>query len=321
MMPSCYLWALYLALALMCIGAHLGGILVAWCSELRSRLGGPKFGDKFAQQMVGLSFRSLAGAVLLLGAGVAVTRERSMGRLLGFIDHFPQQIWIWLGGGLLLGLVCLALYAVSWKPLRRSKGIHLVLGLLSLLSLWGAFIWLSNLATGYAAGQWLQGTELARGGKWLFALDHPLFWSVAGLLLILSLAGAGVFGCGYVLLRRNRDDFGRDYYRFAVQLAAKWALISIGLIPGFAALLWLVQRWEWIPSAPIGASILGLALLCQAAALALWVRLIRSEHPLRLKGSVATGVALTWLAVSAWMLSFPGLPEALGRLMEPLLSG
>lgn len=310
MPSSCYLWAIYLALAALGIGAHLGGVLVAWCSELSAKWGGPRFADKFAQQMAGLSLRGMAGAVLLLGAGVAATRERSFGPVLRFVEHFPREMWLWLGGGFLLGLVFLVLYSLSWKRLRRSKGVHLVAGLISLLGLWGAFGWLSNLATGYAALPWLQGTELEATRQWLFAVDHPLFWCVCALLFVLSLASAGALGCGYLLLRRNRDDFGRDYYRFAMQLSAKWAIVSVGLIPAFVALLWVLRQWQWIPHDVIGGSVLGLALAGQVAALGLWMRLIRNEHPMRLKGTISLGVLLTWVAVAAWGLFTAGSPAA-----------
>jgi len=311
MPSSCYLWATYLALAALGLGAHLGGALVAWCSELSAKWGGPKFADKFGQQMAALSLRGLAAAVLILGGGVAATRERSFGPVLDFVEHFPKDMWLWLGGGFLLGLVFLVLYTLSWKRLRRSKGAHLAAGLISLLGLWGAFGWLSNLATGYAASRWLPGVELEAAWLWLFAVDHPLLWCVCGLLVVLSLASTGALGCGYLLLRRNRDDFGRDYYRFAVHLGAKWALAAAGLIPGFVALLWVVRQWQWIPQDPVGAAVLGLALAGQLAALGLWMRLVRSEHPMRLKGTISLGVLLTWVAVAAWGLFAAGSAAAI----------
>jgi hypothetical protein len=275
-----------------------------------AKWGGPKFGDKFAQQMAGLSLRGLVGTALLLGAGGAATRERWQEPMLRFVEHFPRVMWLWLGGAFLLGLVFLVFYTLSWKRLRRSKGLHLVAGLLSLLCLWGAIGWLSNLATGYVALRWLPGVELEATWQWLFRVDHPLLWCVSGLLLVLSLASAGALGCGYLVLRRNRDDFGRDYYRFAVQRSAAWAFVSAGLIPGFVALLLVLKQWQWVPQDPIGGSALGLALAAQIAALLLWARLLRSEHPMRLKGTISLGALLTWIALTAWGLFTAGLPAA-----------
>ena len=49
---------------------------------------------------------------------------------------------------------------------------------------------------------------------------------------LLSMASAAALSCAYLVLRRNRDDFGRDYYNFSLRLAARWGRHPHARLPG-----------------------------------------------------------------------------------------
>jgi hypothetical protein len=105
---------------------------------------------------------------------------------------------------------------------------------------------------------------------------------------------------GYLILRRNKDDFGRDYYRFALPQAARWGLAL--LAPAAIAVGWLGFRGMiWTPL--LGAS---MAVAGGAALIGVWLnaRAIRSHHPLRLKGGALTACLLAWILDAGLVLLF-----------------
>jgi len=114
---------------------------------------------------------------------------------------------------------------------------------------------------------------------------------------LISITSAAALSCSYLVLRRNRDDFGRDYYNFGLRLAARWAFIPM---LGFLA----CQGWLYavLPEAfrtmtletPLGyvwLAAVAVGVLC----LVPWLLIARSEAPLRLKGLGFLALVLMWL--------------------------
>jgi hypothetical protein len=139
----------------------------------------------------------------------------------------------------------------------------------------------------------------------------------------LSVAAAGAVGLVYLLLRRRIEDYGRDYYNFALHAAARWALLP-GLAQ-LAALGWLVWalREDLAAAGPAGAAWTAnpLLLLAVAAgalgliACALWLAVRRNRNPLRLKATIlaafvflGASLACETLMVLRLLPPIPGLP-------------
>jgi putative copper export protein len=104
----------------------------------------------------------------------------------------------------------------------------------------------------------------------------------------------------YMLLRRNRDDYGRDYYVYSSRITARWTWIF-----GMAQLIpWGVLAYRIIPAldsevrrgslVPAAAFVLFSLIAC-----VLWIGVSRSETPMRKKPSMIAGAVLLWLALSA----------------------
>ncbi len=125
----------------------------------------------------------------------------------------------------------LALLSMAWTKLRGSMFFLWIGGLLAaLLSLgkWG----------GVLCGLWHKPGVFPlffHGGGF-----YPLLWA----LVFTSLSISGAMAMAWLLLRRSRDDFGRDYYAFAVRKCARisgWsALIAL---PGLALLILCCLMW------------------------------------------------------------------------------
>ncbi len=192
------------------------------------------------------------------------------------------------------GSIALAGYDLGWKGARERKALHLLLGCVA------------NVPIKY--GYWaLAGTALLffRGVN----VDNQAFlppwgsalWPLMGLWLPLSLCLAAGIGLCYLLLRRNADDWGRDYYRFAAPFLAKWHL-ACGLIV-LAMLIWLYASLKGVFNLHLPqifyAGMASVASLGLAMILSFFVS--ANENPMRLKVSMV-GAAIFSLVHASLLL-------------------
>lgn len=148
-------------------------------------------------------------------------------------------------------------------------------------------------------------TSFRAGGDalpWLYALLW-LFLAVA--------AGQGVGLCWH-LLRRNADDYGRDYYTLVVSTRARQAAYAGAASLAFAALfLWLAPGFRQAlppdlamapPDALIGGFPLRVAFRAGSLGLLLavlcWYLLARTPLPLRRKTLAFLALPLLWIGVA-----------------------
>ena len=106
----------------------------------------------------------------------------------------------------------------------------------------------------------------------------------------------------YLLLRRNLDDFGRDYYRYVVILAIKWLVVSLFLsfLPCVRVYFLLGEKILvsslYLPGGVIVASFVLIVILSTV--------LIKSKQPLRLKVVMVCCFLLVWLLFAARLVSY-----------------
>ncbi|SDN67375.1 hypothetical protein SAMN04488516_104104 [Desulfonauticus submarinus] len=220
--------------------------------------------DKLSNQLARLGFIFLSAitlsiAIICLVPGFQDTAFKSF-----FI--FKQTFLICIATAFLLSVA----YIFSWKALKNLKILHILLGFSSLASykifLSGIFLILFNLALPQPK---------------LLPPLHSLFYPILGQLFILSFVFAISVAWPYLILRRNKDDFGRDYYRFAIKHLSKWNLIMLGasFIPCTIIFLMLKEKFLFSPLlGPASMIILGMGLLA-----ILSVILLKQNQPLRYK--------------------------------------
>lgn len=141
-----------------------------------------------------------------------------------------------------------------------------------------------------------------------FFIAIPLdsfFWPVMLHMLPLAIGTAGALGAFWLLIRRGSNDFGRDYYAFALPYSAKWALC--GTLVSLGTLIYAYrQAGEFmLPELSHPPSALLTALCCALPALAclLWLFLIRSATPLRHKPGIVVALFALLAGVSAQLLA------------------
>ena len=204
---------------------------------------------------------------------------------------------------LVLWLVASLAYVFTWKSLNEARGLHAVLGLAAgaggLTSIVRLVLALLPLSLPPAKADTPPVLDLA-----------PLLAPSAALAVVLALALAGTAGLVYILYRRNRDDWGRDYYTFALKLCAKWTALALlaaiaGLAGlGYTVLLPLLADELRALGLPLGLGA-GAGLIACGLLAALW----QSATPLRQKLLVALAAPLVWALLSG--LAYAALRLAL----------
>ena len=268
---------------LLALGAF-GSPAVAVLGEMAAKTKGKIFYDKFGQQTGAMGRILLLLLILVWGAavGVAYTRFPQLAARLWAPGTPFLPVAIAAGAFLLASLV----HFSTWKTMGRAKGVHIAIGLIAAIA--------SMTAIALAVPAKL---ILADPSAEAAVLSRPMILPLAVMYCLFAVASAAALGCAYLVLRRNKDDFGRDYYNFSLPLAARWAIIPM---LGFLA----CQGWLFavLPDAfrtmttgtPLGLVWLA-AVVLGAACAVLWLLVARSKSPLRLKGLCFLALVLMWL--------------------------
>ncbi|MUM78802.1 hypothetical protein GKC30_14285 [Pseudodesulfovibrio sp. F-1] len=270
--------------------AALGCAAVAVSSEAAAKIKGRVFLDKYGQQVasMGAVLFPLFLVILIGSIGLASARFQQLAsRLLAPDSPFIFSLAI-MGVFTLLGPV----YFLTWKKLRQSKGVHLLLGI-------GAALAAAAAVAVTVPAKLMAGLppEAAQAG---FG-PGSMVWPMATMHVILCIVAAAGLSCVYLVLRRNRDDFGRDYYRFSLNLASRWAITT--MLVFLACQGWLLAvlpdplRTMTIdtPLGMVWAIGSALGLVCCA----IWLVTARSQTPLRFKGLLLVAAGLLWLMHAA----------------------
>lgn len=268
--------------------AAFGSPVVAVLGEIAAKTKSKVFYDKYGQQTAAMGFALLILLLVIEIAAVAVAYAKFPHFIQKFIspDSPLMGAFIALGAFIVLGLP----YFLSWKKMRNSKGLHMTLGLGAAISAIGvvAIAVPAKLMIGLPPET--AETQAALG---LQSMILPM----AIMYTIFIVTTAAGLSCAYLVLRRNKDDFGRDYYNFSLKLAARWA--TIPMIGFIACQGWLFAVLpETFKTMVLGTPLgivwcigTGLGLTCAI----LWVLIARSQTPLQLKGLTFLAAGLLWL--------------------------
>ena len=194
-----------------------------------------------------------------------------------------------LGLGL-AGTILTITYLLTWKKLKKKKPAHMVQIIMAIVSLkvlfWGPLA-LTRLELTSAWSNPL--AALPTGSSQL--------WPLTILWIPLSVALTAVLGLVYLVIRRNVDDFGRDYYKFTASFCANWSLVMLVLV--LPALAWLTFTFLplldlndpalLLPGTLAGASLFLVLINCLVIS--------RSETPMRHKASMFFAVLLSALFI------------------------
>lgn len=282
-----------LALALAASGLPLASAVLLFNPPKRVKV----FRDKFGQQTATCALLcGLAALASLAGAAVALRAQ------------YPPAAAFWLAwplplaplaGGLALSAVLAAVYRAAWQSMKDRRALHAGIGTGASLAAFGL---------GYLFLSFFRHFALSPQDP---AADPALFlpplgssaWIILPGLPAFCLVLAGALGSLYLIHRRDKDDFGRDYYAYSLKMACKWALFAaLAVLADLAALfavLWPVARE--LPIRPVFFWSQAGAALSLLMACLLWAMVVRNQNPMRLKLHCLAGALLAWLGLGGFM--------------------
>jgi len=323
--PGALVFSLGLTLFALPLLIAAGAVGISFFVALSGRTGGKVFADKLSKQLAEFGIIVLGAWLLLISArwglwAVSWWPAGEVGR-----DFYPLFFDIPGHLALLSTLTSIALVRL-WRRNKRTTWAHLTLGAVSVL-LWSATLaafvagalWRLDNALDNAAGA----TKLGADGVWAAVTDPLawLVWLVWGQLLFLALAAGAGCGLLYLLARRSKEDYGRDYYCWSVKHCAWWAVLAgIVHVGWIKTVFWAVFWWRgalaraertdlagagWISDTvhalagheAMPALVVALS-LALAACLCL-VPVLRTQMPLRMKGWMLLHAGLLVLSVIA----------------------
>ncbi|MEW5773846.1 MAG: hypothetical protein AB1916_10030 [Thermodesulfobacteriota bacterium] len=287
-----------LSLQLLLELSGLGALAVAFLAEGLAEARKQVFLRKLAQQLSAMSLWLLGYTVVTGGAMLWIIHRSQPDYLALWVNN--PILALPLAAGLGLTVLLALLYRATWKPLKERKTLHRTIGLLAALcgfTLLAAALSAKLTLTRPYLNEWFFLPATLEGMYFYPPLDK--FWPMLAHVLLWAMAGGAGLGLVYLLMRRNRDDFGRDYYAYAVRHCARWAAVPALLQLGAAAAL-LLPAWEKI-TPEMKSTATGLAAggaLAAVLAAILLFNVSRAEAPLRHKPALLGAVALLAAALA-----------------------
>jgi len=295
-------WALFTGLVLLAWLAACGSPALSATAEILADARQKVFLRKLAQQVSKVGPAWLVAALLLTGLAMALCQAQAATVATALLAS-PA---LWAPPAVSLGalLVFSLLHALTWAKLKESRGLHKALGLLAALSGLG-LIWLLLSASRLLT---VLEPEALGSASLLSHVTMPAaspFWPLLGLAWLLALACAGGLGLAYVLMRRTRDDWGRDYYGFALRFCAGWTLLFLALQAGFLGWLSLAHVLDTLalPTDNVLLTALATTAATLLPALAAYLLVWRSAAPLRQKPLMVAGAMLLPLMLAGICLA------------------
>ncbi|MDD2966984.1 MAG: hypothetical protein PHN64_05815 [Desulfovibrionaceae bacterium] len=274
---------LAVVLPLAALLAFPGLALMAITGQLLAIKRKRSFYDKGAKQLALLA--TLLGWLLSTGGAVWLLCRYTPQTIP--LDAIPLQVMVHCLAWLLitLGAFFASLHYSLWKGLKQYPRMHQFIGLFALVSAYlGAYTLMASLVlqSQLDAGLVVENIQQA-----LVPAENSPLWNAVYYLPVLVAAMAGGLGSLWFVVRRKRDDFGRDHYNTVVPWAACWARNAW-------LCLWLIllffTGWEVITAAQEHDILPQQELLNHALRLALWLIplllwciVTRSATPLRHK--------------------------------------
>lgn len=300
-LPDATIWALALpgGLLLSLLASATGLPFMALAGQALATARRRIFYDKCARQLAMLA--AILAPFTLFMTTLTVVRAMQMEQDL-LVGPYRMPILALLA--LMAGTsLCAVAYLVTWKRLAGVPLLHRLLGLAAGVGgVKTLFIALGLLRALFVPGHPLpaSGTAIETMRALLLPDASSLLWASLALALCAAATGAGTLGMQWLVLRRQRDDFGRDHYNFSLPWCAGWTIggTVVALAP-LAYTLWraLSSASPGLtvlpPLAPLAGCIAGPALVILCGCL---VR--RSSTPLRLKPAITIAVLCCILTIA-----------------------
>lgn len=229
---------------------------------------------------LGLILASIFVLILLLFTGKYYSQIQHLLPLYHYIFGLTCSTFYF---GFIFQVICIVLW-------YKSVGSSILYTLLSFLSgiCYSSFIIISIFLLGYIFSGDITVLEhetdfsiIAR--LILPSLMDPL-WLIVVIVHFIEAAAAGGVALVWLWIRRNKDNFGRDYYSVAANWCSDWAAYGawVSLISFIIFILYKIQ----VDSVVIGWSVVIVSFILGLIAALIWTGIALSKRPMRYKLSM-----------------------------------
>ena len=206
---------------------------------------------------------------------------------------FHEISWMVLG----LSVIFSCIYFLLWKTLASYPGIHIGLGVIcALQSVLALLLVLASLRTLAVVNLPLaEETTLLQVLVPVWGTEYATSLCYIPFLL---LAMPAAFGCVWLLLRRKKDDYGRDHYNTVLPWCAAWARNAwaiVWLLLLAASVLELSPLLQDGTLETADAVTAGIRVLLWLIPVLFWFIAARSATPLRHKAGLTVSLILSCL--------------------------
>lgn len=296
---------LFLLLAALC------SPFVATLTEIAYKTRKKVFYDKCALQISQAGFGLGASLFVVVGGCLAFFVCRQHPELLQWPPQWEALLpYLFPYAPPLAALLLFLFYLSSWNALKKLRSLHIPLGLLTALSCLG-LLFISLLLLGTMQEPfltlilWTAPLTVLQGLLLDFA-ENPLMWLSLVYAFVFGLAACGALSQLWLILRREKADYGRDYYVFAMHCCARIALIFTIMASFLAGNIFWVLR-QSIPVDLAQSQDLGILLIAGGLPLScclLWLCIIKSDTPLRHKPGAFFACLFLFIALCAHLMLF-----------------
>lgn len=267
--------------------AGFGSPAIAVLGEVTAKSRKRVFFDKYGQQVATMGLTLMTLLMVVYGIGSVIAYAKFPAYVKAVVAQDSPLINTMIATGVLV--VAGILHALTWKKLKNAKAAHIMLGMVAALA---CFMTVA-LAVPAKLSFFL---SLTKEGATINPAAGTMVLPVSAMYTFLILASAAGLSCAYLVLRRNKDDFGRDYYRFSLNMSARWA--TLPMIGFLGCQGWLFARLpQDFKTLVIGTPLVyvWVGLVCLGAVCTfIWFLIGRSEKPMTLKGLAFLNVLLFW---------------------------
>lgn len=251
------------------------------------------------------------------GLGLMLFTLIGTAAMIGLLQFRPElmeaeQVWrpLLIIALPLAAMFLLTLYVTTWKKLNKLKKLHLALGYMAALAclavLFLFFLFLVSLQRPIEMDMLLVNPGVLLGALWAEYLASPSLWLLTVYLVFLGIAAGTGLSQLWLIMRRYKDDYGRDYYSFAMRYCARLALVFTLLSTITAGwLFWTL--WQSMPSVflqPQDRGVLLVAFGLPISCCILWLCIIKSETPMRHKPGAFFACLFLFISLCAQTLFY-----------------
>lgn len=248
----------------------------------------------------------------VFGIGLMLFTILCTGAMITLLQFKPdimtvEQMWrpILIVASPMAAMLLLTIYLSTWSKLKKRKGTHLFLGFLAagscLAILFLILLFLVSLVQPIEIDiLWVRPLELLRELCAAY-FSAPLLWLLTAYLVFTGIAAGLGLSQLWLIMRRYKDDYGRDYYNFAMRYCAKISLVCtlIATIIGAISIWLLVASSPLIFLQPQDRGVLLIAFGLPISCCVLWACILKSETPMRHKPGAFFACLFFFLALCA----------------------